>query len=137
MSFPFSSSSPPLVNTARARWEEGEDTRGPCFLSTRIMVFGPRLCSLLPTSRARSRRTKEKKIAAIDSKDTCSLSHRLNPKKQEKEACDRDKRRVQSSLERKGTDGTKFVNEPTWRCHQNPFIGALGIINLLSLASHK
>ena len=23
--------------------------------------------------------------------------------------------------------GTKFVNEPTWRCHQNPFIGALGI----------
>jgi hypothetical protein len=27
--------------------------------------------------------------------------------------------------------------EPTWRCHQNPFIGALGIINLLSLASHK
>ena len=27
--------------------------------------------------------------------------------------------------------------EPTWRCHQNPFIGALGIINLLSFASHK
>jgi len=31
----------------------------------------------------------------------------------------------------------RYVNEPTWRCHQNPFIGALGIINLLSLASHK
>ena len=42
-----------------------------------------------------------------------------------------------SSTKRKGTDGTKFWNEPTWRCHQNPFIGALGIINLLSLASHK
>ena len=30
-----------------------------------------------------------------------------------------------------------FDCEPTWRCHQNPFIGALGIINLLSFASHK
>ena len=27
--------------------------------------------------------------------------------------------------------------EPTWRCHQNPFVRALGIINLLSFASHK
>ena len=27
--------------------------------------------------------------------------------------------------------------EPTLRCHHNPFIGALGIINLLSFASHK
>ena len=42
-----------------------------------------------------------------------------------------------SPMKGKGTDGTKFWNEPTWRCHQNPFIGALGIINLLSLASHK
>merc|ERR1712060_384327 len=26
----------------------------------------------------------------------------------------------------------RVFDEPTWRCHQNPSIGALGIINLLS-----
>jgi len=68
-----------------------------------------------------------------------TTSRRLTLRKRKIMSCGWRRNWHKSSSQRKGkgTDGTKFWNEPTWRCHQNPFIGALGIINLLSLASHK
>ena len=39
---------------------------------------------------------------------------------------DKDSKREKVTIKR-GYFTNPTINEPTWRCHQNPFIGALGI----------